>query len=253
MRSLHYNTEITQWLAQLASAAIIFGPARSVWGEDKLPAAVPSPTADMTSATFKMLASLALIIGIIIVVFYLLKRLKGLTAKVSEGPAIRIVASLPIAPKRSVTVVEVGAKWLVLGVGTESISLLSTMEPSPGDLGKARSEREAGGAFERILRKNRIFSNKELRAGGIDEGYPEEGNMHLYHGSGCHWATCQLFLWTKWPSIANHHHRRAAGGQAPAVFHGYSNPFSVDCLVPGASNCRDDDFFHSHCGGFFID
>jgi len=147
----------------LAGAFIVLWPAIIVWGEDKLPVGGPSPTADMTSAVLKMLASLALIIGIIIVSFYLLKRLKGFRARVNEGPAITIVGSLPIAPKRSVTVVEVGGRWLVLGVGTESVRLLYTMEPCQGQRSNGQSKCEPEGTFERVLRRVKPFSNKGFR------------------------------------------------------------------------------------------
>ncbi|RLB42916.1 MAG: flagellar biosynthetic protein FliO [Deltaproteobacteria bacterium] len=124
---------------------------------------LPSPTSDMTMATIKMLASLLLIIGLIIVVFYILKRFRGLPKLKQEGPSMRIAGSLAIAPKRSVTVVEVDDKWLVLGVGTESINLLY-MTDSKSEVVHERAGQEGpAGAFQKILNKKKMLFGESLR------------------------------------------------------------------------------------------
>ncbi len=155
----------TTLAAMLFAAWCIFGFAGISGAMESPSGKGTSPSADMTAATLKMLASLALIVGIIIVVFYLLKRLRGLSAVSRGGPSMRIVGSLPIAPKRSVTVVEVGEKWLVLGVGTDNINLLSTMEPTEEVAGKNHTSARPGGSFQRILQAKKLLLNQVLRSG----------------------------------------------------------------------------------------
>ena len=133
------------------------------YGTQTKSSSVPSPTADMTAATFKMLASLAFIVGIIIVVFYLLRRLKAFGTGKQLALNMRIVASLPIAPKRSVTVVEVGGKWLILGVGTESINLLSTMEAISESSKEDHRESNTESSFQKILRRKKVLANQVVR------------------------------------------------------------------------------------------
>ena len=161
-KSKLYRTLLALMCIAVWDSCLFVGIARAAQSSSGQPA---SPTADMTAATFKMLASLALIIGVIIVVFYLLKRLRSFSTVSQGGPSMRIVSSLPIAPKRSVTVVEVGDKWLVLGVGTDNINLLSTMEPAGEAPGKNHSPGRPGGSFQRILQAKKLLLNQALRSG----------------------------------------------------------------------------------------
>ena len=131
----------------------------ALWAQENGPRPA-SPTADMTAATIKMMASLALIVGIIVLMFYLLKRFKGLARVASEGPRMRIVGSLPIAPKRSVTVVEVEGKWLVLGVGSESVNFLCSITPTKPETEKNQPINGSEGAFQKILQRKRSLIRK---------------------------------------------------------------------------------------------
>lgn len=121
-----------------------------------------SPTANMTAATIKMLASLALILGIIIFVFYLLRRFKGLSKIAQGGPRLRVATSIAIAPKRSVTVIEIEGKWLVLGVGTESINLLYAFDSRTSTTDQNSTSCGPTSSFQRILNKRK--RDGEVRA-----------------------------------------------------------------------------------------
>ncbi len=41
---------------------------------------------------------------------------------------MRVLSSLSIAPKRSIALVEIRDEWLVVGVGTDSVTLLTRMD-----------------------------------------------------------------------------------------------------------------------------
>lgn len=157
------NMKISLWAVVCEIAWLTCAPGWAAEGAETAYSQGSSPTADMTAATFKMLASLALIVGLIILVFYLLRRFRALGAEYRGAPSMKIIASLSVAPKRSVTVVEIGEKWLVLGVGTESINLLSTMEPTPGPSQENYSTMGSGSSFQKILKAKKLMFNQARR------------------------------------------------------------------------------------------
>jgi flagellar protein FliO/FliZ len=118
----------------------------------------------MTIATIKMLASLILIIGLILCVFYFLKRFRGIGRMAVSGPRIRLIGSLTLAPKRSVAVVEVEGQWLVLGIGTESITLLSTLNPEKRDVENMAARPQTTSGFQALFqRKKGLFQGEKHR------------------------------------------------------------------------------------------
>ena len=77
----------------------------------------------------KMVGTLALVLGLMFVLFYFARRtiLKG-QGIMGGGKVIKVVAQQSIAPKRSLAVVNVAGEYLVLGIGAEQISLLDKIE-----------------------------------------------------------------------------------------------------------------------------
>ena len=77
----------------------------------------------------KMVGTLALVLGIMFVLFYFARRtiLKG-QGIMGGGKIIKVVAQQSIGPKRSLAVVNVAGEYLVLGIGAEQISLLDKIE-----------------------------------------------------------------------------------------------------------------------------
>lgn len=78
-----------------------------------------------------MFGSLILILGLIVFLSYWLKRLRPGTLSSGKTPAMRLVGTLNLAPKRAVALIEVCDEWLLVGVGTESVTLISKVEPPP--------------------------------------------------------------------------------------------------------------------------
>lgn len=91
-------------------------------------------TAELGNATLKMAGSLVLVIGLILLFVYLLKRFR-IGPLSSRSPVFRLLGSLSLGPRRSIALVEIHNQWLVLGVGAERVTLLSRMD---------RPEEEAG-------------------------------------------------------------------------------------------------------------
>jgi len=92
------------------------------------PAARPPAAAGpgLAGAFFALLLVLGLILGLA----WLLKRMPGSGLRPAEG--LRVVASLPLGTKERAVVVEVGGRQLLLGVSAGGVSLLQELpEPLP--------------------------------------------------------------------------------------------------------------------------
>ena len=84
------------------------------------------------AATIKMIVIFILITFLIFLLVYLLKRFRLKSLSIKGVPQIRLVNILNLAPKKSVALVEVSGEWLVLGLGAESVTLLTKLAHPPG-------------------------------------------------------------------------------------------------------------------------
>jgi len=87
-----------------------------------------NPAPDALSTTLQMLTALAIVLGGLLVVFYLLKRFLRRDAGGPGNPLIRVIASQYIGVKKNIALVEIPGTVLVLGVSNDNISLLTTIE-----------------------------------------------------------------------------------------------------------------------------
>ena len=108
----------------------------------------------------RMIGSLILIIGIIVGAYLFMKRFRIGGVAGGGGPSMRILGTLSLAPKRAVALVEVGDQWLVLGVGTENVSLLSKMERPLEQEGISSDHEARPGSFLAVLRGKGIKAVK---------------------------------------------------------------------------------------------
>jgi flagellar protein FliO/FliZ len=90
-----------------------------------------SLASDFGTAALKASGSLLLVVGLIICLLFLVKRLRFGGLPHSGYPRMRLLGRLHLAPKRAIALVEVEDQWLVLGVGTESVSLISRVARPP--------------------------------------------------------------------------------------------------------------------------
>ncbi len=98
-------------------------------------------TGEFGNITLKMVGSLVFIIGLILLFVYLLKRFRIGPLSLNRSPAFRLLGSLTLAPKRSIALVEIHNQWLILGVGTERVTLLSKMDrPDEDTVSENQSE-----------------------------------------------------------------------------------------------------------------
>lgn len=97
----------------------------------------------LLSSTLTMAAYLCLIIGVIILAFWLLKKLTPLAGKRGTGhDTPELLGRLMLGPRQSVAVVRVNKSRLVLGVTEQSIRLLKDVEVVDGTPGPGSDEED---------------------------------------------------------------------------------------------------------------
>ena len=109
------------------------------------------PDAGTGSLIIRLFLSLVLIIGLIYLSLFLLKKSSLGLKKYRAGDLIQVLEKCYIFPKKGIFIVKVGSKLLALGVTETQINLLSEINLNPEsktDLGnKVVSEKEIGTTF----------------------------------------------------------------------------------------------------------
>jgi flagellar biosynthetic protein FliO len=117
---------------------------------------------DINILSFKLVITMLAVFTLLILFLYIMKRIKGGNLSFKKFPAIRIISTLSLAPKRSIAIVEVENEWLLLGVG-ENISILSKYDKPEDAEEHIKSQGEGG------------FASFLLKA-GITGKTPEESS-----------------------------------------------------------------------------
>jgi flagellar biosynthetic protein FliO len=111
---------------------------------------------ELAGASLKMVGSLAMVLGLILVLFYAIKRFRPRSLHSSQVPEMRLLGTLNLAPKRALALVELHDQWMVVGVGTDSVTLVTKMdrppEPEPEEAPVLRS----GRSFQAFLQQSRL-------------------------------------------------------------------------------------------------
>lgn len=71
---------------------------------------------------------LIIILGLILGLFFIMRRLKLGALSGNRVPLMRILGTLSLAPKRGIALVEICDQWLVIGIGTENVNLISKVD-----------------------------------------------------------------------------------------------------------------------------
>lgn len=96
-------------------------------------------------AVFQMLLALGMVLGILLLLLRLLKRTPWIQKDLPADFSIRILTTRPIAPRKYISLVEIGGEVLALGVSEAQISYLTKVE-HPELLQKFRPAEPAGPA-----------------------------------------------------------------------------------------------------------
>lgn len=109
------------------------------------------PDTGTGSLIIRLFLSLVLIIGLIYLSLFLLKKSSLGLKKNRAGDLVQVLERCYISPKKGIFIVKVGSKLLALGVTETQINLLSELDSSPeskSDLkDKAVSEKEIRNSF----------------------------------------------------------------------------------------------------------
>jgi flagellar protein FliO/FliZ len=86
--------------------------------------ASPATAGSLGGAVF----ALVLVVGLILVLSWLAKRMPGFGGTGGSHPDLRVVGSLALGPRDRLVVVEVGQTQLLLGVGSNGTRTLHTLD-----------------------------------------------------------------------------------------------------------------------------
>ncbi|MDQ7837842.1 MAG: flagellar biosynthetic protein FliO [Thermodesulfobacteriota bacterium] len=94
----------------------------------------------------KMIFALAMVLGLFFLALHGARKLRVLQEKACGGNLIKILATKGIAPKKYVSVIEVGGEIIVLGMSEGSVSLLTRMDRAQilPSLGGPREDKDEG-------------------------------------------------------------------------------------------------------------
>ena len=108
-----------------------------------------------TPSTLPLLLALAAVVGAILVAGFMFKRLGGSALMASRW--MRPVAQVSVGTRERVVILELDGKWLVLGVTSGAINLLTTIDP----IINQPSQESRGSAFAQLLERVRKPDGKK--------------------------------------------------------------------------------------------
>lgn len=91
----------------------------------------------MSSSLVQALLAFLLIVIAIPVALVTLRRVRMFNP--ASRQVMRLAGGIALGPRERIAVVEVGGRWLVVGVTGQSINLLTTLDSAPADLAASRS------------------------------------------------------------------------------------------------------------------
>lgn len=132
----------------------------------------------------RMVIVLGIVIAIIYVVFYLLKRASG--GRFENSPMIRVLGSHGLPGNKALHLVEVGRQVFLIGVGDDSITLVSEISDQESldelRLKASTTTTERGGNFGDML--SGFFRGGDRGGAGHGSGGNRAGNGAAGNGSG---------------------------------------------------------------------
>ena len=124
-----------------------------VFAQDTLqtPAQIPdvSYNPGIASIIFKLIISLAAIVGLIYLTVFLLKKVGNRTTP-SGNSMIKVIGKSYLTPKQSLYIVKLGTSYSVLGVGDSSVNLIKDLSPEEAKAIETAPQDNKG--FQNILK-----------------------------------------------------------------------------------------------------
>jgi len=90
--------------------------------------AVEAATTSATGSLFKMLIGLAVVLLVLALISWLMKKFMPVGA--NQTSVIRVIGGTSVGSREKVVVLEVANRWLVVGVAAGQVTSLANLEPS---------------------------------------------------------------------------------------------------------------------------
>ena len=116
-------------------------------------AAIPETPGVSGGAMLQMLFGLALVVGVLFLGAYLLRRFNGGRTFGNNG-AVRVVGGLMLGPRERIVLLEIGETWLVVGIVPGQIKTLHTLPRGELPAGKDAENRFGVWLKQVVERKN---------------------------------------------------------------------------------------------------
>ncbi len=114
--------EVKQWLF----FAMVFPPLQAMAEQAVRPSYAPPPPVGISAGSMvQMVLSLLLVLGAVVLVAWLLKRVN--LPQHAAGNLMQIKASVAVGQRERIVLMEVNDTWLVIGVAPGQVSALHTM------------------------------------------------------------------------------------------------------------------------------
>lgn len=125
-------------------------------GSPASPAGSGADAPSLIGVIFKMIFALTMVLGLFFLALHGARKLRALQEKACGSNLIKILATKGIAPKKYVSVIEVGGEIIVLGMSESSVSLLTKMDrsqilPSSGGPGEDKHENDGKALFRFLM------------------------------------------------------------------------------------------------------
>ena len=104
---------------------------------------------DIAGILFKLFLSLVVVVGLIYVSIFILKKISNRNYT-SGDQLIKVIGKSYLTPKQSLYIVKMGLSYAVLGVGESSVNLLK--ELSPEEVESLQPPPKAKNGFQNILK-----------------------------------------------------------------------------------------------------
>ena len=90
----------------------------------------------------RTVAMLSIVLGLLVLVLYLMKRFLFINRGVKGNLLIKILSSLHLSPKERIEVIEISGERIVLGITPGNITFLTKLDDLPGETGESTENRE---------------------------------------------------------------------------------------------------------------
>lgn len=145
-----------------------------------LPEESPNPSPGLFSTLARLIFALAVTLGLIVLTIWGLKWVwekKGWNQWAEEGKVIRVLASTYLSPRKTIHLVEVGKRILVVGVGGDEMTCLDVIrEPEEVEALRGTAQQGFPKIFNRVVQRHdaadqqaetkRIFEESSKAVGG---------------------------------------------------------------------------------------